>query len=113
MIGFAKSHVFQYSKRKGTKAYSMPDQVSAVVKSQRSKIMIEHMNISQEKFMKSQVGLTESVLFESKAENDVYEGYTKNYTKVKVKSEKSLSNKICKVKITKSFKDYCEGELFK
>lgn len=113
MIGFAKSHVFQYSKRKGTKAYSMPDQVSSKIKLQRSKKMIEHMNVSQEKFMKSQVGLTESVLFESKSENDIYEGYTKNYTKVKVKSENLISNKIYDVKITKSFQDYCEGELLK
>lgn len=110
-IGFAKVHVFSYSRRKGTLADKMPDQVPENVKNIRSKLMIEHTDNKRREFLKTQVGLTEEVLFEIKNRKGFYEGYTKNYTPVYVKSDTDLVGQIIPVKITESLDDYCVGEL--
>ena len=39
------------------------------------------------------------------------EGYTKNYTKVRVKDDRILSGEIIDIKITEAYDDYCVGEL--
>ncbi len=109
-IGFAKAHVFAYSRRKGTRAYDMKNQVENAVKEQRSAKMIAACNEAALKFHRSQVGLVEEVLFE-REKNGVWEGYTRNYTKVLVSSSENLSHTICPVKITSAEIDYCLGEL--
>lgn len=106
-IGFAKVHVFSYSRRKGTVADKMPAQVDPAVKSFRSKLMIEHTENRRKEFMLSQVGRTEEVLFEIKNRNGYFEGYTKNYTPVYVMSDDDLIGKIVPVKIIESKDDYC------
>ncbi|MBQ6625788.1 MAG: tRNA (N(6)-L-threonylcarbamoyladenosine(37)-C(2))-methylthiotransferase MtaB, partial [Ruminococcus sp.] len=65
-IGFAKVHVFSYSRRKGTVADKLPMQVDPAVKNIRSKKMIEHTEKKRAEFLLSQVGLVEEVLFEIK-----------------------------------------------
>ena len=111
IIAFAKVHVFSYSRRKGTLADKMPDQVPENIKNIRSKLMIEHTDIKRKEFLATQVGLTEDVLFEIKNRKDFYEGYTKNYTPVYVKSDIDIIGKILPVNITESYDDYCIGEL--
>lgn len=110
-IGFAKVHVFSYSRRKGTLADKMPDQVDPSTKNLRSKLMIEHTDNKRFEFLKSQVGLVEEVLFEIKNRAGFYEGYTKNYTPVYVKSDEDLIGKIIDVKIIDANKDYCIATL--
>ena len=97
-IGFAKAHVFSYSRRKGTFAYNMPNQVSNAVKAQRSAQMIVATNESQNSFLKKQIGTVQPVLFET-LENGFYVGHTPNYTCVKVK-ENAILGDIINVKIT-------------
>ena len=111
IIAFAKVHVFSYSRRKGTLADKMPDQVPENIKNIRSKLMIEHTDIKRKEFLATQVGLTEDVLFEIKNRKGFYEGYTKNYTPVYVKSDIDIIGKILPVNITESYDDYCIGEL--
>ena len=82
-IGFAKAHVFSYSRRKGTFAYNMPNQVPADVKARRSALMIEATNESKIQFLKDQIGTMQPVLFET-CEKGFYVGHTPNYTCVKV-----------------------------
>ena len=108
-ISFAKVHVFSYSRRKGTVADKMPDQVDPKVKNLRSKLMIEHTDNKRKEFLLSQVGRVEGVLFEIKNRSGFYEGYTKNYTPVYVKSDNDLIGKIIPVKLIKAEKDYCIG----
>ncbi len=108
-IGFAKVHVFSYSRRKGTVADRMPDQVDPNTKNIRSKIMIEHTDKKRQEFLQSQVGLIEEVLFEIKNKQGYLEGYTKNYTPVYVKSDENIIGKILSVKITQACDDYCIG----
>lgn len=109
-IAFAKVHVFAYSRRPGTKAYDAPEQVMQKVKEQRSHRMIEATLRTKEAFFRQQIGRTEPVLFEQEVEPGVFEGYTENYTPVRINSEKSLSGLILPVKISTAEKDFCTGE---
>jgi threonylcarbamoyladenosine tRNA methylthiotransferase MtaB len=109
-IGFAKAHVFAYSRRKGTLADKMEGQIPNSVKHERSKKMISATCDSEEKFLKSLVGKNLSVLFETEEKGE-WVGYTENYAKVAVKSDENLSGTLKNVKITSAMGEYCEGEL--
>ncbi len=110
-IGFAKVHVFPYSRRKGTVADKAPNQVSPQLKEQRAKQMIELTEKSRRNFLQTQIGLTESVLVE-RYRHGYLEGYTKNYTPIHIMTDNTdLCGKIANVIITKAFDDYCEGKL--
>ncbi len=108
-IVFAKVHVFSYSRRKGTVADKLPNQVDPKLKSIRSKMMIDHTDKKRQEFLLTQVGLTEEVLFETRNAKGYYVGYTKNYTPVYTKSDTSLIGQIVKVKMTEAKPDYCIG----
>lgn len=112
-IGFAKVHVFAYSRRPGTKACNAPDQVSAKVKEERSRRMIEATRRSQQEFFAAQIGRTEEVLFEQAAAQGVYEGYTPNYTPVRAASAKPLNGLLLPVTITGAGEEFCLGEIDK
>lgn len=109
-IGFARSHVFAYSKRSGTVAAGLPDQVAECEKTKRAALMGEAARNAEKAFLETQVGRTEKVLFERETEG-FFEGYTENYTRVKVKSEKDISGTILPVLITSSDADFCIGKL--
>lgn len=111
-VGFAKAHVFAYSRRKGTVAYSLPNQVTRLEKTKRSHIMLEAASYSEKNFNNSHIGQTVSVLFET-FKDGILEGYTPNYLKVLVKSDIDLSGRIENVEITAAKDDYCEGILIK
>lgn len=110
-IGFAKVHVFAYSRRPGTVAYSAPDQLTKEVKDRRSKAMIEVTLGTMREFFQRQVDQTAGVLFERECAPGIYEGYTENYTPVTVSSEKPLHGQILPVRITSAGADGCTGEL--
>lgn len=109
-IGFARIHVFPYSRRKGTKAYDMDNQVAKSVKESRSKKMISIGNKCEAEFCISQIGHISPVLFEQQEKGE-WEGYTPNYTRIKIKTNSDLSGKIADVKIISSEQDFCVGEL--
>ncbi len=98
-IKFARAHVFAYSRRKGTRADLMPDQVTEQEKSRRSDIMIEATVATSEEFLHSQVGRTVQVLAEREIEEGVFEGYTENYTPAKIRG-KDLGGQIITAKVT-------------
>ena len=107
---FAKSHIFAYSRRSGTIAYNLPNQVTKSEKSNRSRKMIEVTLATEKEFLESQIGKTVSVLFET-FDGLFIEGYTKNYSRIKVKSDISRAGEILEVKLTEAQNDYCIGEL--
>lgn len=109
-IKFAKSHIFAYSRRNGTIAYNLPNQVTKSEKSNRSRKMIEATLSTEKEFLNNQIGQTVSVLFET-SDNCYIEGYTKNYSRVKVKSDTSHSGEILDVNLTAVENDYCIGEI--
>lgn len=110
-IGFAKVHVFPYSRRSGTVADRMENQLSKAVKDERAKLMTQACEEKRLEFLKSQVGTETEVLFERPINSEFIEGYSLNYTPVKVKGDKVLCHTCQKVKITSADTDYCIGEL--
>ncbi|MDO5558277.1 MAG: tRNA (N(6)-L-threonylcarbamoyladenosine(37)-C(2))-methylthiotransferase MtaB [Oscillospiraceae bacterium] len=113
-IRFSKINVFPYSVRVGTRAASMPGQITKKVKSQRAARMSEIGTRTEKEFLRSQIGKIVPVLFEKENCTEYHHGYSTNYTLVKIKrtdQTKSLRNKIFYVKIEESMDDYCIGEI--
>lgn len=108
--GFARSHVFIYSEREGTPAARRHDAVDKSVRAERAHIMGDICKQCERDFLKAQCGKTEKVLFETESDG-YWEGYTGNYTRVKVKSAGDLEGKILPVVLTAANEDYCIGEL--
>ena len=97
-IRFYKIHTFKYSRRKGTVAEKMPNQISPEVQEQRSKKVIELSNEMQKEIDEQYLNKKVEVLFEEK-QGEYYKGHTKNYMMVNAKSEEDLTNKICEVEL--------------
>ena len=110
-IGFAKAHVFTYSRRPGTVAAKTPGQVPPQIGEERSRKMIAAARETRLAFLSTQVAQTEPVLFERQCETGVYEGYTENYTPVRAACGTDISGRILSVKITEAFEDFCTGEI--
>ena len=102
-ICFYKMHIFKYSRRKGTKADLMENQISSEVQEERSKKLIELSNKNQEEYNQQYIGKTVEVLFEEQ-DGEYIKGHTSNYLVVKVKSNdiEKYHNEIKKVKIIKN-----------
>lgn len=109
-IGFAKTHVFAYSRRAGTVADKMDFQISNAQKAERSQKMIKATLESEAGFLNSLVGQTLEVLFETE-EKGKWVGYTKNYARVETTSKENLSGKLLNVKIISAFCETVEGEI--
>ena len=80
------------------------------VRAERAHIMGDICRQCERDFLKAQCGKTEKVLFETEIDG-YWEGYTGNYTRVKVKSAGDLEGKILPVVLTAANEDYCIGEL--
>jgi len=96
-IGFYETHVFKYSKRKGTKAAVMEGQVDEAVKTARSGILLGLGRAGQAAYEALYLGKNVEVLIEEQVERagkKLWIGHTKEYIKVAVESEESLENKL-------------------
>ena len=94
-IHFYEMHIFQYSRREGTKAAAMPDQVPEAVKKERSEKLLALGHKMSEEFRRYYLGRQVTALLEEEFFHDgkrYYTGYTKEYVKVAVETEKDLSN---------------------
>lgn len=109
-IGFAKAHIFAYSPRAGTVAALQPDQIPSREKEERSRRMIAATEESRRHFLREQVGQTAPVLFETTPSAGVWEGFTPNYTPVRVVGE-GLHGKILPVTLTDAQAEFCTGRI--
>ena len=109
-IGFAKCHIFVYSRRSGTVAAALKNQVEKSEKLKRAKIMRTVAETSEAEFLNNQLNKVFPVLFETGCDGYAT-GYTPNYTKVLVKTDNYHTGEILKVKLTKAEKDFCYGEI--
>lgn len=94
-IHFYEMHIFQYSRREGTKAAAMPDQVPEAVKKERSEKLLALGHRMSEEFRRYYLDRQVTALLEEEFFHDgkrYYTGYTKEYVKVAVETEKDLSN---------------------
>ena len=80
--GFLFVHAFPYSRRPGTKAAEMPDQLTRAEKEERVRRANEVIFRMRREYLASQVGKTLSVLFEAPCE-----GHSENYCPVHTETE--------------------------
>lgn len=102
-IHFYEMHIFKYSKRKGTRAAVMPDQIDEQIKAVRSEKLIALGHDMYKEFRKFYIGKNEEVLFEEKAvigDKEYFVGYTKEYVKVAKKTDENLENQIVSGRIS-------------
>lgn len=108
-IDFYRMHIFKYSKRKGTKAAVMPNQVAPEKQEERSKVLRELSRENEKRHQEQYLEKEVEVLWEEK-EDGYWKGHTKNYILVKMKSKQDLANQITKTKIVQNEMDYLIGE---
>ena len=109
-VGFEKIHIFPYSRRSGTVADKMDNQVEKSVKAHRVSELSRVADKIRNEFLKVQIGKTLSVLIEGKQRDGEYFGYTPNYTPVKINSEVEIG-KIIDIEIIDVQEDYCIGKI--
>jgi threonylcarbamoyladenosine tRNA methylthiotransferase MtaB len=109
-IGFARIHVFSYSKRRGTAANIMPNQVSPQLKKKRSDAMLKLAEESAAAFHSSFLDKKLEVLWEQ-SDNGIWNGYSGNYIRVYTASDRDLTNLITAVLVTRLYEDGVWGEI--
>ena len=111
-IGFAKIHAFAYSRRAGTRAALMPDQVPQAEKKRRCAELIAVAAELRKTALTAMLGQVQPVLFESRGQQGCT-GYTPNYTPVTVFDPAARPGEIRPVLLTAIAPDAdgCEGIL--
>jgi threonylcarbamoyladenosine tRNA methylthiotransferase MtaB len=104
-LAFAGAHIFRYSKRPGTGAARLPDQVSEAVKKARSDTLQTMTGHAERRFAESFVGRTLPVLWEAISgateAGYVNNGYTANYLRVRYIGPEILTNQITPVRLAR------------
>ncbi|MEK3731197.1 MULTISPECIES: tRNA (N(6)-L-threonylcarbamoyladenosine(37)-C(2))-methylthiotransferase MtaB [Paenibacillus] len=112
-IQFSEMHVFPYSKRTGTPAARMEDQVDEEVKNARVHELIDLSEQLQLAYAKRFVGQVLEVIPEReyKGGSGKMQGYSDNYLQLVFNGSSDLEGQMCRVKVTKAGVNECEGEL--
>lgn len=101
-VNFYETHIFKYSRRQGTKAAEMKDQVPEPVKTERSNQLIALGKVNKKAFEDRLIGQTVEVLMEEEIQRDSETwqiGHTREYVKVGRKTEENLANQLINVEI--------------
>jgi len=98
-LPFFYFHVFTYSDRPGTPSWDLKPKVPHQVKKARTRNLIELSERKRRAFYAAHIGQSVSVLFETQ-EDGYWTGYTDNYMRVHVKSERALTNQIDSVQLS-------------
>ena len=85
-VGFARIHVFPYSRRAGTVADRMDGQVSENIKRERAQKLIELGNKLETQYVSYMTGTVQRVLFEQSVGEGLADGYTGQYVRVRAKA---------------------------
>ena len=111
-MGFDKSFSFIYSKRPGTIAASLPDDVDQTVKKQRLGVIQDKLNENTEKISRSMIGSIQKVLVEGHSKKgSTLSGRTENMRTTHFQGNEDLIGQIVSVKITEGFANSLQGEL--
>jgi len=111
-VGFSRMHIFQYSRRTGTPAAKMPDQVDPEEKERRSKRLLALATRLAGEFHARFVGQTVEVLAErADPATGLMEGLTGNYARVLFPGSEALHGKLVPVRITAAGLEHLCGEL--
>ena len=101
-VNFYETHIFKYSRREGTKAAVMENQVPEQIKTKRSNILLELDERKRKEYEEKFIGKTVEVLMEEEVEKEgkCYQtGHTKEYIKVALKGDENMQNQLVKIKI--------------
>ncbi len=101
-VDFYETHVFKYSKRQGTKAAVMENQVPEQVKTIRSNVLLELDRQKREKYEANFVGKEVEVLMEESVQingQTFQVGHTKEYVKIALQTDKNMQNQVTNVEI--------------
>ncbi len=109
--GFARTHIFPYSRRPGTAADRAQGHLPGDVKKKRAAVMAEYAARARDGFLKKQLGRVEKVLIETRNKNGLYEGYTMNYTLVYLSADESLVNTVVDVRLDRIEGDHIIGTI--
>lgn len=113
-IGFMHLHIFPYSKRFGTEAAAMPDQISQEIKHERAKILADIQSEIKrsvlEKYIEEYGNGGDGVLFEQRRDS-VNIGHSRHYVEVRVPADEDLSNRVVPVLLTHTDGEVCFGKL--
>ncbi len=114
-VGFYEMHIFKYSRRKGTRADLMPDQIPEQVKNSRSNCLLELEQEMSGRYRNTFAGKEVSVLFEERKEvegKQYWVGHTPEYVTVAAESNEDLTNRIVKVVLRGQLSaDVCVADL--
>jgi threonylcarbamoyladenosine tRNA methylthiotransferase MtaB len=107
---FASMHIFPYSKRLGTPAAAMPDQVLNAVKEERARRAAEIAAGMENSYLAQFAGQREEVLFEEERDG-LWRGHTTRYCEVRVPNGENLHNQLRQVSVTGVGDGFLEGEI--
>lgn len=93
-VGFMQMHIFKYSKRPGTVAAEMENQVPEQIKEQRSSRMLELEERMRKDFYASYKGRTVTVLAEVRTKDGRFHATTPNYMDVYIESDTDISGQL-------------------
>ena len=105
-VDFYETHVFKYSRREGTKAAAMPDQVPEEEKTRRSNILLDLSRKKQAAYEQRLLGTTQEVLIEEeiRRNGEIYQvGHTREYVKIGIRTEEKLANRLVQIEIENPF----------
>lgn len=105
-VDFYETHVFKYSRREGTKAAAMPDQVPEEEKTRRSNILLDLSRKKQAAYEQRLLGTTQEVLIEEEIQRngEIYQvGHTREYVKIGIRTEEKLANRLVQIEIENPF----------
>jgi len=109
-IGFARMHVFPYSRRSNTEASHHPDPVLHAKKRERMSRMLEIAEQAQSRFQNKNLGTEARVLWED-SKSEYSHGTSDNYLRVRVRSAQTPKGEISRVRLTGSHERGMEGKL--
>lgn len=116
-LGFAEMHVFPYSKRTGTPAARMEEQVDEELKNERVHKLIDLSEKMQLKYAEQYVGAVLDVIperdYKGAPSQGLVMGYTDNYLQVVFDGTEELIGQLCRVKITEAGVNECRGKLLR
>ena len=97
--GFAAMHIFPYSRRPGTPADRMPDQISRAEKERRAHAAAAAADALERQWLTSLIGTVQSVLLEERREG-LWRGHAPNYAEIWVDTPGEWHNVLCSVEVT-------------
>ncbi len=109
-VGFQELHVFPYSRREGTVASKMKNQIDGAIKKARVHKLLDLSDSLKSKYILSQIGKIHRVIPEQ-VKDGYLQGHTRDYILVKMKSDNNLIGSEIQVKISEYNGSECFGDI--